>query len=703
MVFFRYGPFPSPRLKNQYNGRSMGQSSFISALQDQLGPASVLTGAGPLFPYAYDAALDKRLPGAVVLPRSTADVVGAIRVAREHRVPYSVRGAGTNLCGGTIVPTGGLVIHVSRLNRILSIDPERRRAWVEPGVVNLHLHKALAPRGLFYAPDPASQKACTLGGNVGTNAGGPHCLKYGVTSHHVTGLEWVRPDGEVSMISVDQPGYDLTALFVGSEGSLGVATKIELNLLPQPEDVRTFLVAFPSMEAAAQTVTDIIAAGIVPATLEVMDRLTVQAVEAFVHAGYPTAAEAVLLIEVDGPREQTIADGGRIRALCAKNKGSDFRMAVDEREREKLWEGRRGAYAAMARLAPNVLVEDGVVPRTKLPEAVKKIRAIADRAHLRMGFIAHAGDGNLHPNIIFDERDAGETSRVLGAGQEMLRVCVDLGGSISGEHGIGADKREAMRWIFSPSTLFLFREIKRAFDPANLCNPDKLIPVVPPPVMGRSPVDLSAGAHSVESVDDVIRIVSAARDGGKSLFVKGGGTKGLPIPAGAIVLVTTGLSAIVDLDRANLTLSVSGGADVPSLRARLEKEGLFLHVGGAGTVGGILSTHGGGRPALRNQILGLRAVSGDGELLSFGAKVMKNVAGYDAARLFLGAWGTLGVIVEVTFRLHSTPAEFWAPAPSSPPNFNALPTADLHRKVKGSFDPQNLFNPTLFSSLVHDA
>ncbi|MBK8870827.1 MAG: FAD-binding protein [Elusimicrobia bacterium] len=676
----------------------MSHSPFLSALRATLGRDAVLSGKGELFPYAYDAALDQRLPGAVVLPRTTAEVVAVVRLAREYGVPFAVRGAGTNLCGGTIVPTGGLVIHVSRLNRLLSIDPERRRAWVEPGLINLHLHKSLAPRGLFYAPDPASQKACTLGGNVGTNAGGPHCLKYGVTSHHVTGLELVLPDGGVIRVSVDDAGFDLTGLFVGSEGTLGIATKIEVNLLPQPEDVRTCLVAFSSMEAAAQTVTDIIAAGIVPASLEVMDRLTVAAVEAFVHAGYPTSAEAVLLIEVDGPRDQTIPESRRIRALCDKNGGTDFRTAVDEREREKLWEGRRGAYAAMARLAPNVLVEDGVVPRTRLPEAVKKIRAIADRHHLRMGLIAHAGDGNLHPNMIFDERDPDETARVLGAGQEMMRVCVDLGGSISGEHGIGADKREAMRWLFSPPTLFLFREIKRAFDPAHLCNPDKLIPVadVPPGPRGAGFVP-HEGAYSVVSVDEVLGLVRSARDSGTALFIQGSGSKKWMVPDGKTVLVTTGLHRLVDLDRGNLTLSVMGGVELPALRTELEKEGLFLHVGGSGTLGGVLSTNTGARPSLRHQILGLKAVSGDGELLSFGAKVMKNVAGYDAARLFLGAWGTLGVIVEVTLRLHRTPVECWAPAPAGPPNFSGLSTEELHRKVKAAFDPQYLFNPTLFA------
>ncbi|MBL8024586.1 MAG: FAD-binding protein [Elusimicrobia bacterium] len=678
----------------------MSSVSFVSKLKEVLGKDRVLSLPGELFPYAYDAALDKRLPGAVVLPRTSAEVGVAVRVAREHHVPYSVRGAGTNLCGGTIVPTGGLVIHLSRLNRILSIDSDRRRAWVEPGVINLHLHKALAPRGLFYAPDPASQKACTLGGNVGTNAGGPHCLKYGVTSHHVTGLEWIRPNGETVVVSVDNDGFDLTGLFVGSEGTLGLATKIEVNLLPQPEDVRTFLVAFPSMEAAAHTVTEIIAAGIVPATLEVMDRLTVQAVEAFVHAGYPTSAEAVLLIEVDGPRERTVAEGARVRALCSLNGGTDFRMAVDERERDKLWEGRRGAYAAMARLAPNVLVEDGVVPRTRLPEAVQKMRAIADRAGIRMGLIAHAGDGNLHPNMIFDERDKRETARVLEAGQEMLRVCVDLGGSISGEHGIGADKREAMRWLFTPPTLAVFREVKKVFDPDNLCNPDKLIPVVESTPGPRAVSVWPGGEYIAGNVETVLDYVRAVRDAGGDFYIKGSGTKGMPIPSGKATLVTTALDTLVDLDRANLTLVVGAGIHLPTLRARLGKDGLYLHVPGEGTLGGVLSTNARGRPPLRNQILGMKTIGGEGELLSFGAKVMKNVAGYDAARLFLGAWGTLGVMVEVTLRLYSTPAELWGPPLSGPPDFSKLSNPDLHRKVKAAFDPKNMFNPTLLSAHV---
>lgn len=670
----------------------MTPSRFVESLQKALGPDRVLSRPGDLFAYAYDAALDKRLPGAVVLPRTAGEVAIAVCLAREHGVPYVARGAGTNLCGGTVAPTGGLVLHLSRMNRILSIDADRRRAWVEPGVVNLHLHKALAPRGLFYAPDPASQKACTLGGNVGTNAGGPHCLKYGVTSHHVTGLEFVRPDGSLAHVSVDDPGYDLAGFWVGAEGTLGIVTQIELNLLPQPEDVQTFLVAFPSMEAAAQTVTDTIAAGIVPATLEVVDRLTVDAVEAFVGAGYPRA-EAVLLIEVDGPRAQTADDTERIRVLCAKNGGTDFRLARDDREREKLWEGRRGAYPALARLAPNVLVEDGVVPRTRLPDAVRKIRAIAERAGLRMGLIAHAGDGNLHPNIVFDERDREETARVKAAGEEMLRVCVDLGGSISGEHGIGSDKREAMRWLFTPSTLSLFRGIKNALDPDHLCNPDKLIPVMEaPPVLprgGDGPWTGTRTPTSVTEVQDLLRAVQTAR---WPVEVQGSGSK-RPVAVGA-VLSTQGLTRLLDHDRANLTLTAEAGLSLSDLRARLD--GQHLHIAGEGTLGGILSTRSSRRPALRNEVLGLKAVLADGRLVTFGAKVMKNVAGYDAAKLFLGAWGTLGVIVEVTLRIHPRPADLLEAGSVTPPDFAALPSADLHRRLKDVFDPRGLLNRSFF-------
>jgi len=673
---------------------------FLNRLKKLFPQGHVLSKAGDLFPYALDAALNRCWPGAVIFPRTTEDVVRAVSLAREFRVPYVVRGAGTNLCGGTLLPAQGLVIHVSRLNKILSIDKDQRRAWVEPGVVNLHLHQALAPLGLFYAPDPASQKACTIGGNVGTNAGGPHCLKYGVTSHHVTGLEFVRPNGTLARVSIDDGGFDWPGFMVGSEGTLGIATKIELNLLVQPPDVQTFLVAFPTMEAAAQTVTEIIAAGIVPATLEVMDGLTVRAVEAFVKAGYPTEAESVLLIEVDGVPERTHAEGERVRVICDKNGGMDFRRARDEAEREKLWEGRRGAYAAMARLAPNVWVEDGVVPRTRLPEALRRVRAIADRSGLRMGLIAHAGDGNLHPNIIFDERNTKETDLVRAAGQEMLRVCVDLGGSISGEHGIGREKREAMRWLFPAPTLNLFSLIKFSLDPENLCNPDKMIPTVAADLPQTLPFLLPEGHTMIRDVPHLQSLLRGCDLKRCPVFIRGTGSRGFPVPLGSRVIETTGLNRVLEYDQANLTLTAEAGATVSSVRALLRSHGHFLHVSGEGTLGGYWSTHARGEGSLTGQVLGLKAVLANGDLVTFGGKVMKNVAGYDVTKLFAGAWGSLGVVVEMTWRVHSVPLTEGLSIVPVVPDFCGLPSADLHREMKRVFDPNNLLNPTLFDGCL---
>jgi glycolate oxidase subunit GlcD len=649
--------------------------------------------------------LDRKRPGAVVLPRHAADLSAAVRLAWTHRVPYVARGAGTNLCGGATPAEGGLILHLSRMNRILSIDPKRRRAWVEPGVVNLRLQDALAPHGLFYAPDPASQKACTLGGNVGTNAGGPHCLKHGVTTHHVTALDVILPDGTPARFSIDESGCDLTGFFVGSEGTLGIAARLELALRPLPADIRTFLAPFPSLDAAAQTVTDIISDGILPTTLEVMDRLTIDAVEDFTPAGYPRGAEAVLLIEIDGEPARLDAETVRIETLCRKNGAPEFRRARDEAERQKLWEGRRGAYPAMARLAPNVLVEDGVVPRTRLPEAVRRIRAIAARDGLRMGLIAHAGDGNLHPNLIFDERDPAETARVKAAGQEMMRVCVDLGGSISGEHGIGADKREAMRWLFTPPTLRLFRRLKNALDPENLCNPDKLIPAASPEAETPASESLrplpAFGDLRPARREDVAEIFRAAQRGKQRIVLYGTGTKSPPCPPGALAVHLAGLNRVVELDRANFTLTVEAGARLAELRRDLAAQGLHLHLPGGGSIGGALSS--GLRladpdgPSARVELLGLKAVLMGGDEVVFGGKVVKNVAGYDAAKLFLGAWGTLGAIVEVTLRLHALPApEDGVVVVPHRSGFRRLPTGELHHRLKRVFDPGNLLNSALY-------
>ncbi|OVE77345.1 hypothetical protein BVX98_03020, partial [bacterium F11] len=421
----------------------------------------------------FDSALDKALPNAVVIPGSLGQLAHVIQVLAKFKHPFVARGAATSLCGGPVPLNGSIVVALSRLRKIGKLNETKKQIQVEPGVVNVKLQEAIADKGLVYAPDPGSQKACTIGGNVATNAGGPHCLKYGVTSHSVVGLEFILPSGHQINVRVEDPGYDLVGFFVGSEGTLGIASRITLQLKPKPPHVRTIVVSFSSIEEAIQTVTDITAAGILPATLEAMDKTIIEAIEAFVHAGYPVEAEAVLLIEVDGKSVGELDDQvTRIKGLCENNNSLGFQFAQSEGERAKLWEGRRGSYAAMARLAPNVLVEDGAVPRTKLPEAIRKIKEIADESSLRVALLLHAGDGNLHPQIIFDERDPQQTHLVKEAGYRMLKACVDLGGTISGEHGIGIDKREAMKWLFGRETLMLFRRLKNAFDPTNLCNPD---------------------------------------------------------------------------------------------------------------------------------------------------------------------------------------------------------------------------------------
>jgi glycolate oxidase subunit GlcD len=636
--------------------------------------------------YSYDSAIDRARPSAVVLPETAEHVAAAVRACNRHGLPFVARGAGTNLCGGTIPLHGAVVIAPTRMKRILSIDPEKRIAVVEPGLPNLHLKKALEPYGLFYAPDPASQKACTLGGNIGTNAGGPHCLKYGVTSQHILGLELVLPDGEITELDLRQQGPDLAGLIVGSEGTLGIVTRTVLNLVPIPPRVETMLVAFPSLEAAIQTVTDIVSAGIIPATLEAMDKITVNAVEAFVHAGYPTDAEAVLLIEVDGGSElkdQVEA----IRRICGKNGAGEFRLAKDEREREKLWEGRRGSYPAMARLAPNVLVEDGAVPRNLLPEASRRIREIARRNNLQMALLFHAGDGNLHPQILFDERDAEQTRIVKQAGYEMLKACVDLGGSISGEHGIGIDKREAMRWLFTPQTLNLFRRIKNAFDPRNLCNPDKLIPLAEPEAEKTRTAE-TAGAPPPASEEEVCRALSSKIAQNKKIFVRGSGSRSRKIPEGAMELQTDGLCGILEHDEQNFTVTVQAGIKIDDLQDALARKNQKVLLAGGGTVGGAVAENAGQQPRLRDQLLGLKVALSDGTIADFGGKVMKNVAGYDGTRACIGSKGTLGVILRAT--LKTFPLSY--PEQARPDRRDPLPANEkVQAMVKKAFDPVGRF------------
>jgi len=452
---------------------------LINRLKDIVGHNHVLHSDMDLTLYGYDASLEKGKPDVVVLPNSTEEVSKVVRLAHEEKIPIIGRGSGTNLSGGTIPVKGGIVVHFSRMNRVLEVDIPNRTVTVEPGVITLDLQTMLLKKGLVYAPDPASQKVSTLGGNFGENSGGPHCLKYGVTTNHILGAELVLDEGTVIWTggkSQDNPGYDLTGLLVGSEGTLAIATKIMLKLIPTPEAVKTMLAIYDAIEDASNTVSAIISEGIVPATLEMMDNLVLKAVEESVHVGYPLDAAAVLIIELDGMIDGMERQAEKIMEICKRHNVRDIRLAKSEAERAGLWAGRKGAFGAVSRLRPSYLVCDGTVPRTKLPEVLSKVLEVGKKYDLPIGNVFHAGDGNLHPLILFDERDKAMLERVHKAATEILKICVDAGGTISGEHGIGTEKIKEMSFIFSESDFSFMRQVKKAFDPYDICNPGKVIP-----------------------------------------------------------------------------------------------------------------------------------------------------------------------------------------------------------------------------------
>jgi len=457
----------------------MRKPNLIRKIESIVGRGNVLYNRANLLAYEYDASLHRGLPDAVAFATTTEQVSQVVKLANRERVPFLPRGSGTNLSGGTVPTRGGIIIALSRMNRILEIDLQNQRAVAEPGVFNLALQDALAPLGYFYAPDPASQKVSTIGGNVGENSGGPLCLKYGVTTNHVLGLEVVLPDGAVVDTggkALDYPGYDLTGIIVGSEGTTGIVTKVTVRIMRSPEAVKTFLAIYDSVEDAGRTVSDIIAEGIIPATLEMMDKLVIKAVEESVHAGYPLDSEAVLIIELDGLRDGMDRLERQVGEICKRNRVRNIEVAASGEQRDKLWAGRKGAFGAVGRLYPSYMVNDGTVPRTQLPRVLKRVSEIGERYNLPIGNVFHAGDGNLHPLILFDERDKDQLEVVRKASYEILQACVDAGGTISGEHGIGLEKLQAMGLLFGPKDIGAMWKVKRAFDPTNLCNPGKVLP-----------------------------------------------------------------------------------------------------------------------------------------------------------------------------------------------------------------------------------
>jgi glycolate oxidase len=430
--------------------------------------------------YQYDSSPETALPDIVVIPGSAAEVAGVVKICADEGCPLVSRAGGTGLAGGTVPVFGGVVLAFSRMDRILELDYENLRAVVEPGLVNLALSNATRPRGYYYVPDPSSQGASTIGGNVATNAGGPHTLLYGVTVNHVTGLEIALPSGELIQVgggkAAESTGYDLTGLLVGSEGTMAVVTRVWVKLTAVPPQSKTLLAVFSDIRSAGNAVSAVVGAGILPAAIEMMDNISIRAIEAAVHAGYPTDAGAVLLLEVDGLPDVVLQLTARMADICRQHGATEIRVAKDEAERQALWKGRKGAFSAMGRISTDFYVMDGVVPRTRLPELLDQIARISERSGYRIANVFHAGDGNVHPLVLFDAFMPGQYEDVLKIGDEILQLCADAGGSITGEHGIGLEKRENMRFIFSEDDLAVMDQVRRVFDPERRLNPGKLFP-----------------------------------------------------------------------------------------------------------------------------------------------------------------------------------------------------------------------------------
>ena len=481
----------------------MDHISFLSVLAKIFPPDRLLTKPAQLAPFESDALTSYQvLPLAVVIPENQAEVIAAVRACYQFEIPFVARGSGTSLSGASLPVEGGIVIALNRLNRILHLDPEQRIAIVEPGVINLDVTKAATPHRLYFAPDPSSQLICTIGGNLAFNSGGAHCLKYGMTSNHILGIKAVLPDGEVVELggeSLESIGPDMVGLYVGSEGLFGIAIEITLRLLPKPEKYRTVLAAYHTLESAGQAVSMIVASGLLPGAIEIMDNLAIQAAEAAVQAGYPQDAAGLLIVELDGEIDAVEKEFTALMEVIQESNPYEIRIAKDEADRIRIWKGRKSAFSAVGRLSPDYIVQDGVVPRSKLGEVLVEIQRLGTKYGVRVANVFHAGDGNLHPLILFDGRTQGSLERAELLAGEVLKMCVELGGSITGEHGIGVEKREYLPVMFSPVDIDTMRSIRLQIDPKELSNQGKMFPA------GTSPNLSSRGPHPLEAAGIISR------------------------------------------------------------------------------------------------------------------------------------------------------------------------------------------------------
>jgi glycolate oxidase subunit GlcD len=694
--------------------------TLIKNLSAIVGLDHVLSKPDELLVYECDGLPHhKHRPRAVVFPSSTAEIAAVMKELARAQVPFTPRGAGTGLSGGALALNQGVVIELARMRKILKIDAANRLAVVQPGVVNLHVSRAVAPFGLYYVPDPSSQPTCTIGGNIAESAGGIHCLKYGTTTDHVLGCRVVLAGGEVVDLGgsgIDIGGYDLLGTFIGSEGTFGIATEATLRLSQTPPAVRTLLAEFGEVNDASHAVSAIIAAGVMPAALEMMDREIIRAIEASIFAaGLPPDAGAALLIELDGIEAGIDDEVARVTDICMEFGARNCRAARDENERKKLWAARKGAFGAIGRVTPDTMIQDAVVPRSRLPEVLSAAYEIAGRHQLRMANVFHAGDGNLHPLICFDSRFPEEVKRVREAGSELMQVCVSAGGTITGEHGVGLDKRELLPLVFSDADMNCMLRVRSAFDPLGLCNPGKVIPMlrgcgearavsvdgsnansivsdnferarsVLPGKITSTVFDAETAANRIEavlgaqnltvqsksivvhprSVTEIIEVMKLAsseawtvRPAGSMSWLGGAARANL-------ILSTSRLNQIIEHEPADLIAIAHAGVRFTTFNTELSKNGQWLPLDppddGRATLGGVVATGLGGaqqfaygRP--RGSVIGMKVVLADGSLVKAGGRVVKNVAGYDLCKLFTGSYGSLGIITELNFKLRPRPA-----------------------------------------------
>ncbi|GCE04656.1 FAD-binding oxidoreductase [Dictyobacter aurantiacus] len=652
----------------------MLKESVLYTLKKTLPPGQIFTDRASLVAYEVDAGLDKGLPEGVVFPRTTDDVVNVVRWASAHGVPLIARGAGTGLSGGAVADRGGIIVEFAHMNRLKELDPLGRSALVEPALINLRLDERAQTMGLYFPPDPSSQRASTMGGNVAENSGGPHCFKYGVTTNYVTGMEVVLGTGErirVGGLAMDYPEYDFCGLITGSEGMLGLMTSLSLRLLRRPPAVKTLLAIFDSVEQAGTAVSAVISSGLVPATMEMMDQRIVRIIEPFAHANLPVDAGAVLIIEFDGYPEGLDRQLEEVMQILRSHGGTDMRIARDEEERYKIWLARKSAAGAIAREAPAQYTVDITVPRSRLAEMLAEANRIGDKFNIRMGHVFHAGDGNLHPLILVPDPDDHDLiDRIHASGREMALCCVAMGGSITGEHGVGIEKRDFMPLMHKPEELLAMWDVKQVFDPQFLLNPGKVFPVPAPgesgPYAGYTPLEklvpanaeLSIQGYTPTTAEEAARQLQALSQAGRSVTITSA-----PLDDQDARISTSALRGVRTYAPDDLYITVGAGTPLSEIQAFLRERGQHVPLVAPWpdmSIGALVAINLNAPlrmryGALRDVVLCATVALADGRVIRTGRPIVKNVAGFDLTRIFIGSYGTLGLLVDISLKVFALP------------------------------------------------